>query len=163
MKIEIKWVYATLALLVITVIGLEMRNRKKISQFRAKLEIMQKELDSRYIPTKKGESFPKYYFDGQTFCNKGVAPRLAIIDTENNFKYYYNLKKFSDIDQNRPPSLIGKVNIEKRRVRFFSKENQQYKLMLYGYIYDWDDNGKIKGVETSEENFHVDFCDGERQ
>lgn len=156
-----KWVYAFLAILVLSVIGLEMNSRNKISELRAKVEGMQKELDSRYVPSKAGESFPKYFFDEQELCNKGAVPRLVKIDMENNFKYYDNYEIATDMDKSRLPDYTGKVNIEKRKLRIFIKENQQFKLRHYGYIYDWDENGRVKGIETREENFHVDYCNGE--
>lgn len=156
-----KWIYAFLIILVLTVIGLEMNSRNKISELRAKVEGMQKELDSRYVPSKAGESFTKYLFDGQEFCNKGAVPKLLIVDIENNFKYYDNYEIATNVDKSKLPHNIGKVNIEKRQLRFFIKENQRYKFRQYGYIYDWDEDGRVKGIETRQENLHVDYCNGE--
>ncbi len=158
MKLDVKWTYGVMVLLIASVVGMEVSNRKKISNLRSQIEGLQKILDKSVIGDKPMGAVTMLSFHEQKLCNKGAVPRVLIVDPENNFKYFDNYEIATKMDNQKKPDYVGKVNVENRKLRFYVRDKDKFELRYYGYIYDWDDAGLVKGIETREENFHSDNC-----
>ncbi|TNF24540.1 MAG: hypothetical protein EP319_18235 [Deltaproteobacteria bacterium] len=159
MKIDMKWIYVIMAVLVIFVFGMEISNRKKVSELRSKVEQLQKILDRSLVDEKEVPANMMLSFSEQKLCNKGAVPRVLMIDENKNFKYFDNYEIATEIDNKKQPDYVGRVNIENRKLRFYVKNKDKFELRYFGYIYDWDKVGLVKGIETREENFNSDYCD----
>lgn len=159
MKIDMKWIYVIMALLVIFVLGMEVNNRNKVSKLRSKVEELQKVLDNGLVGQKSLPANMMLSFNDQKLCNKGAVPRILMIDENKNFRYFDNYEIATEIDNKKQPDYVGKVNVENRKLRFYVKNRDKFELRYFGFIYDWDNAGLVKGIETREENFNSDYCD----
>jgi len=158
MKIDMKWVYGLMILLVAFVISMEFVNQKKISKLRNEILALQKRIDFQYDNTKVNEGFESYTFNEQKLCNKGIVPRLLRINEDGKFWYYDSYDVSESLDKAMKATFVGKIDAESRKVRFYVKERGEFRLKYRGYIYDWDKHGIVKGVETIDENFHIENC-----
>ncbi|MCO4792569.1 MAG: hypothetical protein KC493_02565 [Bacteriovoracaceae bacterium] len=158
MNSKMKWVYSSLAVILILVTIMEVKNYNKIKELKLTVTELQKQIDDKINDRKVTSEFDHYIFKSQVFCTKGPVKQVLIINKKKEFKYYVNVKKFPFVAKFNTLKLSGYIRLKDRRIRFFLKDNGKYELKHFGYLFDWGPDGEVTGLETVEETYHLDYC-----